>query len=358
MKTKRKLQNRLLPVLIAITLILAALPMFKAHAETLPPSSGRVYRGIDVSYYQGDIDFERVKNSGIEMVYIRSSSGSDFLDPEFEANYEKARAAGLLIGVYHSLTAESEEEAEAQARFFIDCIQGKTIDCRLAMDYNYPDGMTNDELNQNALTFLNTLISGYGQEVLIYSSTYGARDVWSDKIADLVPLWVAEYGVNEPKPNGKWDSYAGFQYSETGRIDGINGDVDLDTFTEAMLKSDSKPDDGEHNEPETPDTRLIVITIVRGDTLSRLARKYGTTVQELVHMNAIRNPNLIFAGEKLYVRTAYWQDEIQVQTYTVVRGDTLWRIARRFGTTVARLASVNGIKNPDLIFPGDVLRLS
>jgi len=92
-------------------------------------------------------------------------------------------------------------------------------------------------------------------------------------------------------------------------------------------------------------------TVVRGDTLSGIAARFGTTVSELVRLNGIRNPNLIFPGQVLIIR----EGPVSGQTYTVVRGDTLTAIARRFGTTVAELVRLNGIQNPNLIFPGQLL---
>ncbi|NLF29230.1 MAG: LysM peptidoglycan-binding domain-containing protein, partial [Clostridiales bacterium] len=96
----------------------------------------------------------------------------------------------------------------------------------------------------------------------------------------------------------------------------------------------------------------VTYTVVRGDTLTAIARRYGTTVSELVRLNNIRNPNLIFPGQVLVVSGGAAPTG---QTYTVVRGDTLTAIARRFGTTVSELVRLNGIRNPDLIFPGQVL---
>ena len=360
MNSKRTLKrHRVLPVLITLTLGLAFLPArpLARDSGTLPPCADEVYDGIDVSYYQGDIDFDRVKEAGIEMVYIRSSAGSDFQDPQFDQNYQRARDAGLIIGVYHSMSANTVDEAKAEARFFIDCIRGKQIEGRLAMDYNFSSQLTTDQINENALAFLNTLIDESGKEALIYTDAYGARVTWSDEIAEMVPLWVAEYGVDEPEANGKWDCYAGFQYSDTGRVDGIDGNVDLDRFTEAMLQSDPSPISGERPEPE-PSSKLIAITVVRGDTLSALAREYDTSVSALVRLNDIANPNLIYIGQRLYIRVSSETQGTEVRSYTVVRGDTLWGIARRFSTTVSRLAAINKIRNPNLIFPGEVIRLS
>lgn len=100
--------------------------------------------------------------------------------------------------------------------------------------------------------------------------------------------------------------------------------------------------------PVAAGTQTYVIR--RGDTLSGLAQQYGTTVNELVRLNGISNPNLIYAGETIRVPANGGGTR-----YVVVRGDTLWAIARRYGTTVNRLASYNGITNPSRLRIGQVL---
>ena len=76
------------------------------------------YDGIDVSAFQGDIDFDSVKAGGIEFVYIKASEGTTLVDPKFEDNYAGAKDADLLIGVYHFVRAQNVSEAQAEARFF------------------------------------------------------------------------------------------------------------------------------------------------------------------------------------------------------------------------------------------------
>lgn len=71
------------------------------------PSSNNIYQGIDVSRWQGDINFSFVKKSGIEIVYIKSSEGRSYIDPYFEKNYFEAKANGLKVGFYHYVTARS-----------------------------------------------------------------------------------------------------------------------------------------------------------------------------------------------------------------------------------------------------------
>ena len=351
--------KKILWPLVSFLLVLSAVLAISVGALASLPPDGEIYQGIDVSKYQEDIDFEAVAAAGIQMVYIRSSASGDYEDPYFERNYEGAKAAGLLIGFYHSMTAKSVAEAEAQAEFFVNTIRGKSMDGRLAMDYGNRHGLGASASNEIALAFLNRVEALSGKGAMIYTDASGARDVWSQAIADRFPLWVAEYGVDEPRENGKWSGYAGWQYTDTGRVDGIRGNVDRDRFTSGALLDDRSPVPGPKPTPAPSDPRRIRITVARGDTLSRLAQRYHTTVAAIARLNDLENPNLIYVGQQLYIdadaQTA--GDAPCYNTYTVRRGDTLWRIARRFNTTIDNLAAINRIKNPDLIFPGQVLEL-
>ncbi len=109
--------------------------------------------------------------------------------------------------------------------------------------------------------------------------------------------------------------------------------------------------------PPTPD-EPIYYTVVRGDNLTKIATRYNTTVQQLVVWNNIKNPNLIFPGQRLIVgKKSPTPPEPEKQYYTVVRGDNLTKIARRFGCTVQDLVFWNNIPNANLIYPGQVLRV-
>ena len=119
-------------IVISFCFILALNSIF-----AFSPSSDRIYQGIDVSMWQGNIDFNAVKNSGIEAVYIRSSEGIGYIDPYFKTNYEKAKENGLKVGFYHYVTARSTDEAINEAKFFVSVINGLSPDMRLAMDFEY-----------------------------------------------------------------------------------------------------------------------------------------------------------------------------------------------------------------------------
>ena len=115
-------------------------------------------------------------------------------------------------------------------------------------------------------------------------------------------------------------------------------------------------------DPE-PEPGYIVYTVVRGDTLIGIARRYGTTAEELARINNIENPSLIFPGQKLKIPQSGGEPgpdpepEPEYILYTVAKGDTLIGIARRYGTTAEELARINDIENPSLIRPGQVLKI-
>lgn len=110
-------------------------------------------------------------------------------------------------------------------------------------------------------------------------------------------------------------------------------------------------------EPPKPD-EPVYYTVVRGDALYKIAKKFDTTVQQLVIWNNIKNPNLIYPGQVLIVgKKEPTPPEPEKQYYTVVRGDNLTKIAQRFGCTVQQLVYWNNIPNANLIYPGQVLRV-
>ncbi len=197
------------------------------------------YAGIDVSFYQGDIDFEKVKASGIEAVYIRAGEGSSITDDMFESNYEKASAAGMKLGFYYYVTARDTDEAESQAKRFAELISGKSYQFRPAMDFESFDGMSADKVNAIALAFLQTLELQTGVTPAIYSDLYAVETLWYDAL-NVYPLWIAEYGQSgdEPKSTGSWKAWSGYQYADDGSVDGISVVVDLDRFKSALLIDD------------------------------------------------------------------------------------------------------------------------
>lgn len=344
-------------ILSYIVLFAACMLLFGTSVYALPPSEGERHRGIDVSMWQGDIDFERVAASGVDTVYIRSSLGSDYVDPYFQQNYDRARAAGLNVGFYHYVTARTVSQAEYQAHFFASVIQGKRFQCRIAMDFEDLANLTSAQANRIGLAFIEKLEELCGKGTVVYSNAYNAGNVFSGELTRY-PLWIAQYGVSSPSSSVNWNSWAGWQYSDTGRVPGISGYVDMDYFTDAMFLE--SPGSVENPGPmPTPSVSTVRYQVKSGDTLWAIARLYHTTVAAIVSENGISNPNYIYPGEILKITlscdAASTDENVK---YVVRRGDTLWGISQKYRISVARLAEVNNIANPNLIYPGEVLCIS
>ncbi len=340
-----------------MSLTLALFLASAASVYALSPAPGEQWQGIDVSEWQGNINFEQVAASGIKIVYIRSSLGNSYIDPYFQQNYQKARAAGLKIGFYHYVTARSVSQAKSQAQFFARVVQGKRFQCRLAMDFEDLTGLSAAQATEIGLAFIQETEKASGKKAVVYSNTYNAGAMFGGALTKY-PLWAASYGVPQPSSAVNWTSWAGWQYTDKGQIPGISGYVDRDIFTRAMLLKSSEPvnPDPEPTPPPSPET--ITYRVKSGDTLWDIARRYNTSVSAIAQENNIPNPRLIYPGQTLRITTGDNAPDTDNYTYYTVRpGDTLSHIAIRFQTTVQRLAAANDIANPNFIRAGEQLRI-
>ena len=351
MNIKRRLTGAAAVLLACISaLVFAAL----VPARAIPPSGGRQYRGIDISEFQGEIDFEEVRRSGIEAVYIRVGAG-EYTDEYFAENYERAKAAGLKIGFYHYVTARSVDEGRRQARFFASLAAGREPDMRLAMDFEYFGSLSVSQINAISEAYLDKLTALTKREAVIYSDLSNARNIFSRALAEKYPLWAAQYGADEPSANGKWREWVGFQYTDEGRVGGIYGNVDRNIFTEGIFLSDSWRIDGEKRTTVRARTRTLTVYVRAGDTLWAIAREYGTTVEAIARENRIVDPNRIFAGERLRITLPARGSGEEI--YTVRRGDTPISIAGKFGVTLSALEDRNGLERGETIYAGDKLSI-
>ena len=352
-------------IVIIILSFVFMFSIFINNTYAVTPASSLSYEGIDVSNWQGYIDYAQVRNSGIEVVYIKASQGINIKDAYFDINYENAKANGLKVGFYHFLTAVNTQQAEQEADFFVSVIAGKTPDCKLVLDYETFGGASVEEINLIARTFMEKVQELTNKEVIMYSDLSNARDTFNRSLAEDYQLWIAYYGNynNLANVETSWQEFIGVQYTDRGRVNGINGNVDRDLYTEEIFLDENSeiPNNANNNQPIN--TESIEYTVQSGDTLSEIASRYGTTVQELVDINNIRNPNLIYPGEKLRIltnSTIHGNEERGTGSiiYTVKRGNTLSQIAREYNVSVEHIVELNDIENPNLIYPGEKLRIT
>lgn len=233
------------------------------------------------------------------------------------------------------------------------------------MDYEVFGGVSIEESNNIAQVFLESVKRLTNKEVIVYSDLSNARDRFGRNIADNYELWIAYYGDynNLRYVETSWERWIGIQYTDRGFVPGIRGNVDRDLYTESIFLSDASEIPNTENPNDSNNTESIFYTIRQGDTLSEIANQYGTTVQELVDINQLANPNLIYPGQTLRIATNSTVNGSETRgtgsiTYTVQRGNTLSQIANAYGVSVNHIVEINNIQNPNLIYPGEKLRIT
>ena len=266
------------------------------YSYAISSTSNLIYEGIDVSNWQGYIDYEVVKNAGIEVVYIKASQGDNIKDSYFDINYENAKANGLKVGFYHFLTATNEEEAREEARFFSAVISGKTPDCKLVMDYEEFFGVNVQEINNISKAFLEEVENLTGKETIIYSDLSNAQNTFNQELASHYDLWLAYYGDTNRLEfiDTNWEKFIGIQYTDNGSINGVSNSIDRDLFTQDIFLDEVSILPNNMNEGQNFNTTSVYYTVKAGDTLTSIATRYNTTVGEIANINNIQNPNLIY----------------------------------------------------------------
>lgn len=190
----------------------------------------RTINGIDVSKWQGNINFNAVKASGVDFVMIRIYNGYT-QDPYFEQNYANAKAAGLKVGVYAYSVAGSYAQAQREAWTVLNILNGRHLDFPIAMDVEdnamLGGGLSNTDRTNMIFDFRNIVVTG-GYRFLLYANTYWLENYIENHRLDGIDIWVARY-----RDLGMGHGYTGggnvtmWQYSSKGSVNGINGNVDM-----------------------------------------------------------------------------------------------------------------------------------
>ncbi|MGM9681283.1 MAG: GH25 family lysozyme [Eubacteriales bacterium] len=192
-------------------------------------SGENVQNGVDVSFWQGSVDFAELAEQDIDFVILRAGStkGKDIC---FEEHYEQARAAGLKIGVYFYTYAMSVEEISRDADRFLEYISGKTFDSPVYLDIEnarQEETLSRPMLTEMAIEFCEKIAdAGY------YPGIYANRNWFTnylnfDTLSPVYELWIAAW-TKSGQPDGDYsEKYGMWQYSSNGKVDGVNGAVDM-----------------------------------------------------------------------------------------------------------------------------------
>ena len=196
---------------------------------TVQNSLNNYIKGIDVSEYQGTIDWNAVKNSGYKFAIVRISHGSN-VDANFEQNIEGAKNAGLKTGAYHYGTFENADSAHQEAQSFISNINALKAK-GLNLDYLVLDSEndTSADLTDASIKFLDEIKAAFpSTKIIFYANPYFIQTHYNSTIAAKYPiLWIANYNVSTPS-TPLWNNWSIWQARNTGAVLGISGDVDID----------------------------------------------------------------------------------------------------------------------------------
>lgn len=185
--------------------------------------------GIDVSKWQGDIDFSKLKNSGVEFVIIRVGSsnglnGENFVDSKFIQNIKNANAVGIPVGIYFYSYASTIDRAISDAKWIVEQIKDYKVDLPIAFDWENWGSFNKFDVSFFGLTniakgFMDT-IKDAGYDAMFYSSKTYLENIW---LPTSYPVWLAHYTKN----TNYTGDYSFWQICSNGRVDGISGDVDI-----------------------------------------------------------------------------------------------------------------------------------
>lgn len=268
-------------------------------------------KGLDVSRFQGEVDWERVKAAGYRFAMLRAGYGDSTVDEQFRRNASECNRIGLPIGAYWFCYAATTENAAKEADSCIRTVSGYRLDYPVCYDIEQAGA---DYVEKLGISFTPALarelvksfcnrVESKGYFAMFYSNQSFFNAYLGTALAKRYAFWYARYtDTFDGTDCGIW------QYTSAGRVPGISGNVDLDlayvdypsVIRRAGLNHLSGtapvPPHGPQYGPQ-----YITYVIQPGDTLSGIAQKYNTTVNALAKLNGISDPDKIYAGRTIRV---------------------------------------------------------
>lgn len=226
-KTGRR--RKLWLLLVAGVLLLAAVIRFHVPERVISYSADvdenkYQLRGIDISAHNGTVDFRQVSKAGIDFVILKACEGSRFRDPRFDENYRKAMDCRMYVGAYHFF--RFDVDGVVQARNFMEAVDGKDLSVPLVIDveeYGNPIFFSTEKVVRRLRDMIDELtVNEY--PIMIYTNKDGYTKFVRGNFDDY-PLWLCTF--TNPPETIEWTMW---QYSHTGDVDGVDGDVDLNVF--------------------------------------------------------------------------------------------------------------------------------
>ena len=203
----------------------------KGYGVCMP--HGYQVHGIDISHYQGDINWKMLEQTRqgqfpISFVFMKATEGGDYADDKFVANFDSARAHGFIRGAYHFYNPKTD--ANKQADFFIQSVKLEPGDLPPVLDIE-KKGKDMKKLQQDLKVWLRKVESHYGVKPIIYASYKFKTRYLNDSVFNSYPYWIAHYYVDSVRYQGDWKFW---QHTDVGTLPGIDEKVDLNVFNASL----------------------------------------------------------------------------------------------------------------------------
>lgn len=183
--------------------------------------------GIDVSHFQGTVNWAEVAASGASFAFVKATQGITYVDPQFAGNWPAMKKVGLHRGAYHFY--EPADDPTSQAQHFLSTVTLEPGDLPPVLDVEINGGVSSSQLWSGVSTWLQHVQTATGRQPLLYT----APGFWDGNSPDLAlcsyPLWLADYASQPTLPKG-WSAWQFWQHSETGTVSGVSTSVDLNLF--------------------------------------------------------------------------------------------------------------------------------
>ena len=192
---------------------------------------GYEIHGVDISHYQGDIDWDDLRNAMIEgspirFIMIKATEGSSRVDEKFNDNFYMAREYGYIRGAYHFWSNKST--AREQAYFFLDKVRLEDGDLPPVLDVEHkPKDQSVEDFQRDILTWLHVVEDKYHVKPIIYTYYKFKEKYLNAPVFDDYPYWIAHYYVDKVEYKGEWKFW---QHTDVGRLPGIKGYVDFNIY--------------------------------------------------------------------------------------------------------------------------------
>ncbi|WP_350300590.1 phage tail spike protein [Peribacillus frigoritolerans] len=285
-------------------------------------------KGIDVSHWQGSINWGLVAADGVKFAFIKATQGTTYIDSTFKTNISNAKKNGLKVGAYHFANFKSNSEALAEAKFFLNTVKDFEMDLPLVLDIETDSGnIGKSALTAAARTFLEYLIS-QGRKVMIY--TY--LSFYKNSIdASGYPLWIARYTTaSDPDITG-WTVW---QYTQEGKVNGITGNVDvnraIDSFFDNLDTSTPTPEPPILDTPNLEVTGDTTYEVVKDVFLNQIFVENKTTGERVEIVDVVPTISDGLNGKKELSFTISRTEENQVEYDMLVNDNIIVIDEKRF----------------------------